>query len=269
MLRLFKGFKMAKGSSRIALYELVNKARFKSAQQKVLADVEYRKSGQVPATAAEPKTELDAEKAESPVIQSPVDEAISSKPSSVWNVRPKTVRIYPDRIEMCFSWQTAIIGLLALVTILLVFFKLGQIYSLKKSEAKKTSQAAVAVENIMPQAKPSQPANAAKQAPAPKMVEPMGNNIIVIASHPLSSHLEPVKQYFAGFGIATEIIKKDNRFMLVTQERFDSVEKPGSDGFEMRKKIIAIGANYKPPASSGFEPFGPKPFQDAYGMKVN
>ncbi|MCX5633060.1 MAG: hypothetical protein NTW93_05250 [Phycisphaerae bacterium] len=259
---------MAKGSSRIALYELVNKARFKSAQQKVLADVEYRKSGQMPATGAEPKPELNAEKAESPVIQSPVDEAVISKPSAVWNVRPKAVRIYPDRIEMCFSWQTAIIGLLALVTILLVFFRLGQIYSLKKSEAKKTPQAA-AVENIMPQAKPSQAANADKQSAAPKMVEPMGNNIIVIASHPLSSHLEPVKQYFAGFGITTEIIKKDNRFMLVTQERFDNVEKPGSDGLEMRKKIIAIGANYKPPASSGFEPFGPKPFQDAYGMKTN
>jgi len=121
----------------------------------------------------------------------------------------------------------------------------------------------------MPQARPSQKANVEKPTPAPKMVEPMGDNIIVIASHPLSSHLEPVKQYFAGFGIATEIIKRDNRFMLVTQERFENIEKAGSDGFAMRKKIIAIGANYKPPASSGFEPFGPKPFQDAYGMKIN
>ncbi len=263
-----EALRMAKGLNRIALYELVNKARFKSAQQKALADVEYRKTGQKPVTEAEPKPEPVAEKIETPAVQSQISETPVSKPGSVWSSRPKAVRLYPDRIELCFSWQVVIISLLTLGAILMAFFRLGQIYPLNKTDAKKPLQT-ISVENIMPQAKPSQPANADKQTPAPKMVEPMGDNIIVIASHPLSSHLEPVKQYFAGFGIATEIIKKDNRFLLVTQERFDSVEKAGSNGFEMRKKIIAIGANYKPPAGSGFEPFGPKPFQDAYGMKVN
>ena len=266
---------MAKGLNRIALYELVNKARFKSAQQKALAAVEYRKTGQIPAETVEVKpepvvekiVEKPVEKIEAPKPSSHIREAAASKPGAGWSTRPKAVRLYPDRIELCFSWQVAIISSLAIVTMLMVFFRLGQMYSLKKAEAKKPSQS-IAVENIMPQAKP-QSANADKPAPVPKMVEPMGDNIIVIASHPLSSHLEPVKQYFAGFGITTEIIKRDARWLLVTRERFDSVEKPGSDGFEMRKKIIAIGANYKPPASSGFEPFGPKPFQDAYGMKVN
>jgi hypothetical protein len=37
----------------------------------------------------------------------------------------------------------------------------------------------------------------------------------------------------------------------------------------MKKKIISVGANYKPPAGSGFESFGTKPFQDVYAMKAN
>ncbi|MGA2915155.1 MAG: hypothetical protein ABSE89_03930 [Sedimentisphaerales bacterium] len=262
---------MAKGLNRIALYELVNKARFKSAQQKALAAVEYRKTGKLVEIPAEPNFEPVVEKAvekiETPKPPRPIEASVS-KPGAVWGTKPKAVRLYPDRVELCFSWQVVIIGTLALIAMLMVFFRLGQIYSLKKTDAKKPLQT-ISVENIMPQPKVETASAAKNEQKPPKMVEPMGDNIIVIASHPLSSHLEPVKQYFAGFGIATEIIKKDNRFLLVTQERFNSVEKAGSDGFEMRKKIISIGANYKPPASSGFEPFGPKPFQDAYGMKVN
>lgn len=268
---------MAKGLNRVSLYELVNKARFKSAQQKALDGVEYRKTGKMAQPPVEPKPEIKAEIKPQPVIEKAVEKIelpkpeikteSPAKPREFWGTKPKAVRIYPDRIELCFSWQVAAIGILAAITILLVFFRFGQIYSLKKIEAKKPLQT-IAVENIMPQPKPSPPVVIDK-TPPPKMVEPMGDNIIVIASHPLSSHLEPVKQYFAGFGIATDIIKRDNRFLLVTHERFQSVEKPGSDGFEMKKKIIAIGANYKPPTSSGLEPFGPKPFQDAYGMKIN
>lgn len=239
---------MAKFSGRVAFYELVNKARFKSAQQKALASVEHR---------AQPQSATE------------IPPAPSEKPAArVWNVRPKPVRFYPDRIELCFSWQVAVIGLLALLAVFMVFFRLGQ-YS-KKSEPKKVSPQAVSVERVMPQTRPAETktAPAAEQA-RPKMVEPMGDHVIVIASHELSSHLEPVKQYFAGFGIATDIIKKGTRWLLVTHERFDNPEKAGSNGFEMKKKIISIGANYRPPPSSGFEPFGTKPFQDAYGMKIN
>jgi len=246
----------------MALYEVVNKARFKSAQQKALSTI----------VVSAKTSEESAAVSEKPPVTSEKPQATSEKPSAspAWSARPKAIRLYPDRIEMCFSWQVTLIGLLAFTAILMVFFRLGQIYSLKKTETKKVSQNTVPVEKVMPQTR----AVETKAAPAaeqvrPKMVEPMGDHTIVIASHQLSSHLEPVKQYFAGFGIATEIIKKDTRWLLVTQERFDNPEKAGSDGFEMKKKIISIGTNYKPPAGSGFEPFGTKPFQDAYGMKVN
>lgn len=259
-------------SGRIALYELVNKARFKSAQEKALSNISVSaKTSTEPAAAAE-KPPVAVEKPPVAAEKSPAGAALprSDKTAAGWGTRPKAIRIYPDRIEMCFSWQVTAIGLLALAAIVMVFFRLGQIYSLKKAEPKKTVQNTMSVEKVMPPTKAveTKPAPAAEQV-RPKMVEPMGDHVIVIASHPLAGQLEPVKQYFAGFGIATEIIKKDNRWLLVTQERFDNPDKSGTNGFEMKKKIISIGTNYKPPAGSGFEPFGPKPFQDAYGMKVN
>jgi hypothetical protein len=256
---------MAKSSGRIALYELVNKARFKSAQQKALS-----------------RTGLKAEQtpADSPSVHGTPDGGIPKTAESkvkpdikmdrLWSTRPRAVRLYPDRIELCFSWQVTVIGLLVLVAIFLVFFRLGQICSLKKSEAKKSLPTSIAVEKIMPKPKTVEIASVPNiEQKSPRMVEPMGDHVIVVASYDLSNHLEPAKQYFAEFGIATEIIKKGSRYLLVTQERFDNPDKAGTDGFEMKKKIMSIGAKYKPPGASGFESFGAKPFQDVYGMKVN
>lgn len=250
-----------KSSGRIALYEVVNKARFNSAQQKALSSTSQKAGQPGVEQISTPSLSRAVEPKNEPVV----------KTGHAWSARPKAVRLYPDRIELCFSWQVTVIGLLALVVILLVFFRLGQITEAKNAKPKtQNSGTTAAVEKIMPQPKTTETASRpnVEQKP-PKMVEPMGDHVIVITSYDLSSHLEPVKQYFAGFGIATEIIKKGSRYLLVTQERFDTPDKAGSDGFQMKKKIISIGANYKPPAGSGFESFGPKPFQDAYGMKVN
>ncbi|MDD5133827.1 MAG: hypothetical protein PHP01_00270 [Phycisphaerae bacterium] len=248
---------MAKSPGKIALYELINKARFKSAQQRALStdEANAQLASNVQATEVQTDPEPAAEK--------------TVKASAIWSTRPKSLRFYPDRLELCFSWQVVAIAILAFLAVLLVFFRLGQIYSAGKTDVKKSAPAMVSVQKVMPQTVPMQnkPLPIGEQA-KPRIVEPMGDNVIVITSYPLSSHLEPVKQYYAQFGIATEIIKKGSRYLLVTQNRFNSVAKPGDDGYEMRKKIISIGANYKPPIGSGFESFGTKPFQDAYGMKL-
>jgi hypothetical protein len=247
---------MAKSPGKIALYELINKARFKSAQQKALSTAEVKE--QLASETPVAKVQACSKPAET-----------SAKASAAWNTKPKPLRVYPDRLELCFSWQVAAIAILAFVAVLLVFFRLGQAYSIKKAETKKAAPAMVSVQKVMPQSVPMQtrPLPAGEQA-RPKVVEPMGDNVIVITSYPMTSHLEPVKQYYAKFGIATEIIKKGSRYLLVTQNRFNNIAKPGDDGYEMKKKIISIGANYKPPTGSGFESFGTKPFQDAYGMKL-
>ncbi|HBG28717.1 MAG: hypothetical protein A2Y10_12255 [Planctomycetes bacterium GWF2_41_51] len=266
---------MARNPRQAALYEVINRSRFRDAQQKALERIGVVKE---PVQTPEPVTQVVAATevaAESVAIEAVKTEPVkaevsakSAKPEKVWTGRQKPIRFYPDRIEICFSWQVAGISLLALIAIFLVFFRLGQMNAGKGQE--KTQQAAVlSVADIKPN-----PPVVVENKPrpivesTPRLVEPMGENAIVITSYDLSSHLEPVKTYFAQYGIATEIIKRGSRYLLVTQNRYDNIEKAGTDGNEMKKKIMSVGASYKAPAGSGFESFGTKPFQDVYGMKI-
>jgi len=255
---------MARNFKQAALYEVINRTRFRDAQHKALERIGVVKEP------LKQEPELPQVPTQAKVEPAKADAAVkSARPETLWTARPKPVRFYPDRIELCLTWQVAGIGLLALVSIFLVFYRLGQI-SKKTVDVKTVPSTKAAIENIKPQPVKIETVSRAAVEPAPpKMVEPMGDNIIVITSYDLSSHLEPVKQYFAQYGIATEIIKRGSRYLLVTQNRFDSIEKSGTDGYIMKKKIMSVGANYKPPAGSGFESFGTKPFQDVYGMKVN
>lgn len=267
---------MARSPGRIALYELVNKARFKSAQQKALAATDAKQPTEeqpagVPAAEAKTEPQIDAQpQPQTEVKPEPVAE---KKPVALWSARPKPVRIYADRIELCFSWQVVGIAALTFVVLLLVFFKLGRISSTSPTEVVKKSAApvSVSVQQIMPKTKPAEMVVRPVSQPqaSPKVVEPMGDNVIVITSFRVNTDLEPVKQYFAKAGITTEIIKRGSRYLLVTQNRFSDIEKPGTDGYLMKRKIMSIGANYKPPIASGFESFGAKPFQDVYGMKLD
>lgn len=321
---------MARNPRQAALYEVINRSRFRDAQLKALerigAKPKLNKPTQAPAkqeVTQEPATqesvntepvvqenvELEALKTEEIVVQEavkpepevitevvtePVLETIKlepiktevvkeplnprvkaetvekAKPEVIWTARPKPVRIYPDRIELCLSWQIAGLAVLALSAIFLVFFRLGQMKpSVKPVENQQPT--AIRTDDIKPTAPVVvKTTPVAVETQTPKMVEPMGENAIVITSYDLQSHLEPVKEYFAQFGIATEIYKpvRGSRYLLVSQNRYDTIDKPGTEGFEMKKKIMSVGASYRPPAGSGFEPFGSKPFQDPYAMKI-
>lgn len=94
------------------------------------------------------------------------------------------------------------------------------------------------------------------------------DHVIVIASYNVAKDLEPVKEYFARNGVKTEIMKQDGSifYLLVTQKRYESPLRRDTDGFYALEKIKNIGAEYDAP--KGYEPFGKKPFQDAYGMKI-
>jgi hypothetical protein len=94
-----------------------------------------------------------------------------------------------------------------------------------------------------------------------------GKNRIVIQMYQVRSHLEPVKEYFARLGVETDILEKNNWFYLVTKNKYDNVDKPGTDGYAAKQKIVELGLGYKAP--SGFESFGTKPFSGAFGMKFD
>lgn len=105
-----------------------------------------------------------------------------------------------------------------------------------------------------------------EKKPEPVKATSTGDNVIVITTYTKKNDLVPVVDYFKANGIATEIIQEGSYYYVVTQSRFDTVNTPGSEGYQLKQKIKQIGANYKAPA--GFERFASKPFQDVYGKKI-
>ncbi|MCK5225488.1 MAG: hypothetical protein KAQ89_02105 [Planctomycetes bacterium] len=200
-----------------------------------------------------------------------------------WSKKPKMVQFNAGRIEISISYQLAIALILGVVLLLLVVFRLGQ---LTLSDSSKAVNSTVEITKKLPETIINKPVETRVQlpdlaaiAPLPKKVEVKaavsGNvlvdasksNRIVIQTYHNRVHLEPVKKYFAGFGIKTEIKKIDNWYYLITGDKYDNPQRAGTDGYRARQEIIKIGANYKAP--QGYETFGSKPFSDAYGKKFD
>ena len=55
-------------------------------------------------------------------------------------------------------------------------------------------------------------------------------------------------------------------YLLATKSFYGNPDKPGTNGYEVKQKIIELGKAYKAP--KGFESFAAKHFSDAYGMKI-
>lgn len=98
------------------------------------------------------------------------------------------------------------------------------------------------------------------------LLAPAGDNVIVIITYANQEHLKPVEQHFLGYGIETEIVKKGKYYFLITKERYDNPNRKDSDGYQALQRIKEVGLKYKAP--KGYETFGSRPFQDAYGMKI-
>ncbi len=94
------------------------------------------------------------------------------------------------------------------------------------------------------------------------------DHVIVIASYNVAKDLKPVEKYFESQGIETEIVKAQGSifYTLVTEKKYESPLRRGTDGYYALAKIKKIGSNYQAP--QGYESFGKVPFQDAYGKKV-
>ena len=198
------------------------------------------------------------------------------KRAAVWLNKPRAVQLNAGRIEISIPYQLAIAVLLGFVLLVLIAYRLGQIsYRSGQKTAGPAAKTPATVQKTAPKvtvaAAPQKVAPAEERTPAPPVVQkvepvkPKGDNRIVIQSYQLKADLEPVKQYFAGFGIETEIVKIDAWYYLVTKDKYENPGKPGTDGYLAKQKIIELGAKYKAPPGS--ETFGTQPFRDAYGKK--
>jgi hypothetical protein len=171
------------------------------------------------------------------------------------------VQFNAGKIEISIPYQVAIALLLGVILLVLVAFRLGQ---------RTKSEQGVTTSNVEQAVKSSKAANLSTvetKKPAAAVEKPKGNNRIVIQTYQLRTHLEPVKQYFAQFGIETEIKKIGDWYYLVTRDKYENPEKSGTDGYFAKQKIIELGAEYKAP--QGYETFGSKPFYDAYGQRFD
>ena len=236
-----------------SLYEVIGKTRLKSSYGKTLEQPRPEKADK-----DEPTTELSVAVPERAVQ---------------WPRKPRIVQFNAGRIEISIPYQLAIAFLLFIILLVLVVFRLGQINQrIANSAANKQKnnpdtppgRKEVAGQGQNTDTNEKMSANGKKGESA----ESKGNYRIVIQTYRLKAHLVPVQEYFGQFDIETEIRKKiDNWYYLVTTEKYQSTERAGTDGYLAKQRIIELGAEYKAP--QGYETFGAKSFETAYGMKFD
>jgi len=178
-----------------------------------------------------------------------------------WVKKPRFVQFNAGRIEFSMPYQIGIACLLGIILVVVLTLRVGQWLGAK-------SMGAVIVSQKQPvqQMPKTAEIHTAKPAVAKQSVS-QGKNRIVIQMYQVRAHLEPVKEYFARLGVETEILEKSNWFYLVTKNKYDNIDKAGTDGYAAKQKIIELGSGYKAPP--GYETFGAKPFSGAFGMKFD
>ena len=205
--------------------------------------------------------------------QSPDAESSSSRPAmparTNWSSRSRLIQFTAGRLEISISYHLAFAVVLGLVLLSVSFFRLGQMSGEKIGPAE-TAELSAASPAKWKTGAELKKANVVKEAPMISNVAPVeskGSNRIVIQTYQQAEALVPVQQYFAGRGIATEIASYSGMYYLRTVNKYENPGRAGTDGYYALKEIVKVGAGYKAP--DGHVNFGPKPFQDAYGMKFS
>jgi hypothetical protein len=228
---------MVRKSKKIALYEVISRVKSKTGYEQL-----------------HPKVEAEEQ-------QGPQDEAGVTPPSVVrWERRPRFLQFNAGRIEFSMPYQIGIAVLLGALLALIVVFRLGEwIGSRGNTQLTSVNQTSSQIKEQIAPAKDTGAEQTAQQ----------GRNRIVIQMYQVREQLVPVKEYFDKLGVATEIVQRNNWYYLVTKNGYDNPDKPGTNGYRAKQKIIELGAGYKAPA--GYETFqradGTKPFHDAFGMR--
>ncbi|MCL5280224.1 MAG: hypothetical protein M1376_09995 [Planctomycetes bacterium] len=205
-----------------------------------------------------------------------------------WRLKP--LQLNAGRIEISVSYHIAVAVALVVILVILAGFRLGQKFPAKAKIAAQTNAlAGAAPENAATETVAGKAAPAGTQGtadPAGGTTQATGDNWIVLAKHRNRVDLEPVKEHFAKNGIALEICALDalrqwlgqngltaaglpdgDGFLLVTSGAYHNPQNPDTDGYKMKQKIAAVGATYRAP--KGRDPFTPRLFSDAYGMKIS
>jgi len=194
--------------------------------------------------------------------------------------RPRAIQFNAGRIELTLSyWIPTVFGIVFIIG-LLGAFRLGQWVSGPSSAlntVRNTSGSVPVVSGSLdttedkeilsfgnPDPLNSPPAAEAEEAPPPIR---SGRNAIGILTYRDRTQLVPVMEYYQLNGIATEIIRMESGFILVTVERFrDNPTRQGSDGYDLLQQVIELGAKYRPPRD--YLGFNRESFEGAHGVLI-
>ena len=195
-------------------------------------------------------------------------------PRAGWPRRPRIVQLNAGRVEFSLPYQIAIAILLVIILVVLLVYRLGQasekatthLATKTVNSARHDAELTIAEQgqttDVAEISAPPEPGSVVEAVPAFS-----GNNRIVITQYPRRTDLVPVQKYFAQKGIETEIVKVDEVYFLRTVDKYENPGRFGTNGYYALQRIIECGAEYKAP--QGYETFGAKPFQDAYGRRFD
>ncbi len=235
---------------------------------------------------------------EKPVVSAvktrPVDKTDRSAllPSAAprwWRLKP--VQLNAGRVEVSVPYHIGIAAALVAVLVVLAAFRVGQRFSGVRAPAPAAAKAPVkaANSNVDAEAASVKPAQSGTPAASSSAAEPTrkeGDHWIVLARHKNAADLEEVAKYFGEHGIELRVLElayirqvfKENGYgaaglpagdgyLLTTKRFYSNPDKPGTDGYDTKQKIIELGKSYKAP--KGKDTFAATHFSDAYGMKIS
>jgi hypothetical protein len=237
---------MVRSRKKKALYEVIGKAASRSGYDRKLEPLHPEESGK--------------ERPEADSVSRPTGIAM-------WPRRPRMFQFAAGRMEISVPYQIAVAIALGVVLVLLIVFRIGEGYGRRQATGEQPAQAAETIQQEPPDAIVGAPQRQIAAAEEVEPVEPAGNNRIVIQTYQLRAHLVPVQEYFARFGIETKIVRIGDWYYLMTVDKYDNPDRPATDGYVAKQKIIELGTKYKAP--TGYESFAPNLFKDAYGMKFD
>ncbi len=211
--------------------------------------------------------------------------------ASQWRKKPRIVQFNAGRFEFSMPYQVVVALFLGLILAILAAYRLGEFSALPQGQeevlaneqeaqaAEEESSTGRAMTDIIPRSAPvrqeqppvevvrrEEPVTQAVKETESEPVNQTGTNVIVLVQYDRLADLSPVQDHFARHGIETVIVPEGGRYFLQTKNLFDNPERPGTDGYKMKQKIIEVGRSYKAPP--GNETFASRLFSDAYGKKV-
>jgi hypothetical protein len=289
-----------------ALYEAISRSRAKAKRGSILErlrpevpkpdkpDREEPGAREEPVQAPAEVAKPPVKRRQPPVVKpKPVEKAgPPASPGQTW-LRPKPVQFNAGRIEISVPYHIAVPVALAMILAVLIAFKLGQIDQRTEASAPQAESAGTARAPAGATSESAAIGAGDRPEPAEATVPPGGGALaegqrdhwIVLTQYKRKADLEAVERYFddngidvlvvsieevrrvfADRGLNAGVLPSGEGYLLVTNGLYNNPENPGTDGYEMKKKIRDLGRGYKAP--QGYESFAPHYFSDSYGMKI-